>query len=369
MIECKICGKECKSYISLTMHILKLHNILIENYYLKYIGKQGYCECGKSTKFITITTGFHKFCSKKCSANSKETRNKYKTSCLDKFGYDNPSKNKKIKYNKIKTCLKNHGTKYPSQDKKVKEKTKQTCIKIYGTNHPLQNKKILNKLKETNLKKQGVEFSFQNINTIEKIQEQKRISYYNNFFTSYKFKNKIIPLFNLEEYLGTYNSKINKPIYYLWKCTKCGNIFEDHLHSHIPTCLNCYPLLFEGISNLEKEIRKEINKFLIKKFNKQFKVRFNDRTILKPYEIDILIPELNLSIEVNGDYWHSFKETKERDKWKCETLIEKGYKHFIIKEREWNKNKNLILEKFNNLLEIDYEKYLESKSYFLEVYI
>ena len=33
----------------------------------------------------------------------------------------------------------------------------------------------------------------------------------------------------------------------------------------------------------------------------------NDRQLIKPYELDIVIPELKLAIEFNGDYWHSKK--------------------------------------------------------------
>ena len=38
----------------------------------------------------------------------------------------------------------------------------------------------------------------------------------------------------------------------------------------------------------------------------------NDRQLIKPYELDILIPELNLAFEFNGDYWHSDKVIRKK---------------------------------------------------------
>lgn len=43
-----------------------------------------------------------------------------------------------------------------------------------------------------------------------------------------------------------------------------------------------------------------------------FDTALNDRTVLGGKEIDILIPEKNLGIEVNGLYWHSYSPTLEK---------------------------------------------------------
>ena len=46
----------------------------------------------------------------------------------------------------------------------------------------------------------------------------------------------------------------------------------------------------------------------------------------------------NKIIEFNGDYWHSFPETKKRDKLKKKYLESKGYEILYIKEKNYNKN-------------------------------
>ena len=59
-----------------------------------------------------------------------------------------------------------------------------------------------------------------------------------------------------------------------------------------PRCLNCYPLN-KPISNLEKKKLVE--------FCKQYYPNLieNDKSLIKPKELDIIIPELKLAIEFN----------------------------------------------------------------------
>ena len=77
------------------------------------------------------------------------------------------------------------------------------------------------------------------------------------------------------------------------------------------------------------------------------------------YICDIFIPEINLIIEYNGDYWHcnpkkyesnyyhkykkkTAKEIWEYDKNKIDLLIEKGYNYEIIWESDFNKDSNIV---------------------------
>lgn len=60
------------------------------------------------------------------------------------------------------------------------------------------------------------------------------------------------------------------------------------------------------------------------------------------YFIDCYIPALKLCIEINGEYWHSLTEVKEKDKLKKEYLTSCGYVVLIIKENEC-KDENIIL--------------------------
>jgi len=142
--ECKICKREFKNFTSLRNHI-KTHKISSEGFYDKFLKKEneGMCsECGKETKFIDLGKGYHKFCSYKCSSNSKEVKEKKKETCIEKYGVENPSQSEEIKEKIKETCLEKYGTENPSQNEGVKEKIKQTMLEKYGVEHPSQTQEF-----------------------------------------------------------------------------------------------------------------------------------------------------------------------------------------------------------------------------------
>lgn len=85
----------------------------------------------------------------------------------------------------------------------------------------------------------------------------------------------------------------------------------------------------------------------------------NTRQIIKPYEIDIYLPELNLAIEYNGDYWHgnpkfynstdyikqkkaSVSEIWETDALKKNLCEKKNIKLVTIWETDWVNKKETV---------------------------
>lgn len=99
----------------------------------------------------------------------------------------------------------------------------------------------------------------------------------------------------------------------------------------------------ENVSTAELEIRNILD---------GMDMRFNDRSILYPYELDIYIPSKNLAIEFNGDYWHSdlFKDFDYHQN-KTNNCAEKGIRLIHIFEYEW-KNPEIKQKLINMLLNI-----------------
>lgn len=65
---CEICKKEFKNIKGLSSHIRQTHHILSETYYIQYIDSNNICKiCKQPTKFISLSCGFHKYCSYKCA--------------------------------------------------------------------------------------------------------------------------------------------------------------------------------------------------------------------------------------------------------------------------------------------------------------
>jgi len=92
----------------------------LEKLFIFYKG-HALCYCGHKPKFINFKKGYLKYCSIKCSSNNKEVREKYKKTCINKYGVDNVSKSDSIKNSKEITNLKRHGVKTFLQTKMVNE--------------------------------------------------------------------------------------------------------------------------------------------------------------------------------------------------------------------------------------------------------
>jgi very-short-patch-repair endonuclease len=376
-MECKICGKVCKNALGLNAHITKLHKINSKDYFVKYIlnGVAPVCYCGKELKFININKGFQTYCSLKCSASSPEVRENYKKTCLIRFGEETPARNKEIQEKKKETCKKKYGEEYAFQSEEVKEKIRETNNERYGADCSFQNAEVREKYRINMQNKYGVENPSQLPWVLEKMKEtwlklynvenpfllektlinSKKINEENakNVFSEMGFE-------IVSKYIGC--RELTK-----FKCKKCNSEFEDilcNVYQRQHKCPVCDPIF---VSHLELEVREEIVKHLIYKFKKQPEIIYNDRTILSPLEIDILIPKIKLSVEVNGDYWHSLPGIPERDNFKKDEMISKGFKHLIIKESEWHDNKQTVLNKFDQILKISFKTYLENQSNFTGV--
>ena len=383
--------------------------------------------CGNLLKYDLIKKS--KYCSNECKLeylkNHKfEKIQKYKETCLKNYGVDNPQKSKIINEKTKHTCLEKYGVdnvwksdeiknkikitnlikynvEYPQQNKQILEKTQQTCLKNYGVKHPLQNNELLekskntclknydveypsqseivrNKIKQTCLEKYGVEYSLQSETVRNKIKQTclEKYGAENPFYLEKfrKSKNKswnkilswsnyILPNFSFEEFTGY---KENKE--YEWKCVKCGNIFKQRYYhtsfneedSLLPRCLKCYPFN----TNFSKSEKDLVN------FCKQYfpSLKENDRKLIKPLELDIVIDELKLAIEFNGLFYHSlnFKEIGYHLN-KVIKCNQQGYRLIHIWEDEWNSNNDLIKQKlinvFTNKEIIDYSKPLDRSWY------
>ena len=176
--------------------------------------------------------------------NSNETKEAYKKSCIDKYGFDNPMKNKNVidkgketcknKYgvvrasllkeyqDKVKeTNMKRYGVEVPLQNKEINKKWHETCYVNFGTYSPLANKEIYNKTEETTYKKYGVYCVFNRKENREKLllekTKQKRYETLrrNHTFNTSKIEEtiyeKLIDIYGKNDILREYKDKDRYP--------------------------------------------------------------------------------------------------------------------------------------------------------------
>ena len=124
-------------------------------------------------------------------------------------------------------------------------------------------------------------------------------------------------------------------------CPKHG-IFEQRPNNHIlgegcPKCVN-------KVSKAEQELYDFIKTF--KEDAEQ-----SNRKLIKPYELDIYIPSLNLAFEYNGEYWHSEKfKDKDHRQHKTDLCILKNITLIHIEEKDWKKDKEQIKNNIKTLI-------------------
>ena len=330
------------------------------------------CEnCGKPIEFLGKPSRMWKtYCSNQCRY-SLNRLNKYKQTCLEKYGVEYAQQSNEVKDKAKQTCLEKYGVEhYTNREKskqtclekygvesnlnipeikekckesriknkdKIKEKSKQTCLEKYGVEYSLQSKEVREKSKQTCLEKYGVEFSAQADVVKEKIKQT-----------------------CLERY-GLTN----------------GGGSKQSLEKIKQTCLERYGLTNGGGS--KKSLEKIAN---TKRKNHSFTTSKPEENLYKkiksiypsvirqykenryPYNCDFYIPELDTFIELQGSWTHGkhpYDEKSKQDqlilnKWKSRLLDNHGFYLTAIKvwtisdpkKRETAKKNNLnYIELFN----------------------
>lgn len=135
------------------------------------------------------------------------------------------------------------------------------------------------------------------------------------------------------------------------KCNVCGHEFTRHVQIfdtcryNGKICDQCFPL--SPVSKQEKDLRNYIEIEL------QQHIIHNDREIIYPLELDIVIPDKKIAIEYCGLYWHSELAGKLKfyHKFKYDKCIEKGYKLITVFEDEWINKQDIVESMLKNALD------------------
>ncbi|HEY5235239.1 MAG TPA: hypothetical protein VIJ14_03580, partial [Rhabdochlamydiaceae bacterium] len=110
----------------------------------------------------------------------------------------------------------------------------------------------------------------------------------------------------------------------------------------------------------ENELRETIkNIYPTTKKKKDMKASIPNKPFIHGFEIDIFVPELNLAIEFDGTYWHSFEKMRKdpkKVKWSDDDIrnyhelkdawfLTKGIQILHIKEVDWDLDKEACIKR------------------------
>lgn len=195
-------------------------------------------------------------------------------------------KTKKTKKNNIEK----YGVHSPLCLTETQEKMKKLLYEKYGVNNALESIEILENMKNTLLSKYNVD----NVSKLNTIKKKKNETLSKTWINRINKKNKynIISgdydkqILNIECDNG---NKHNFDIPY--------NLFHTRIQFNSILCTKC-----NKVGRSTFNVENKIIKFISDNYNGE--IIKNSRNIIKPYELDIYLPELNLAIELNGLKWH-----------------------------------------------------------------
>lgn len=172
-----------------------------------------------------------------------------------------------------------------------------------------------------------------------------------NCLDCFKNKNRVRIYEEMRELCKKYNvytvekqfyTNVNDDI--LFKCNKCGAEFTKQWRE------KSYGFACKQCKRVKSKVELELLEYIKSVYPKE--VIHNDRTVLKPFELDVYLPEENIAFEFCGGLWHSTKFIKDKYKHrnKYQSCEEKNIRLVTIFEDEWNDKKEICLSRIKNML-------------------
>lgn len=272
--------------------------------------------------------------SKISSANSSEAvKAKRMNTCLKNWGVDNVSKSEDVRrkiskfvnsqsfVDKLKyTSLEKYGTEYPMQSQDVKQRREATCIERYGTTGHTPTASDISKVMVDGSKaEQWLMFKSGPQHFIE------------THYLTYPDSDKPT-CSQLMKDLGVTDT----PIYNVLNQHNCSNLIQHYSSSMEHEVID---FIRSNVSNIE--------------------VVHNDRTVIKPYELDIYLPDYGLGIECNPtathnsslvDPWGQPPKPSNYHSMKSQLANDAGIFLFHIFGYEWTHKREIIESMILNLL-------------------
>lgn len=349
----------------------------------KFCGPAGSCQCAKEAVSKKVAESKSQY----TDSRKEQIKQKRKDTNLEKFGVEHTFKSPSIKEKIKATNRKKYGCDNPQQNDEIREKTQDTLVERYGVTNPIFIPGAVDQIRLTNLERYGVDNAFSNTEIQQKykqtmlerhgvenpakspaimaIREKTMTERYGvtNLFKSPEYQaqlhnqakenyyerldqrvgGKVFPLFSKEEYLSNKEE-------YLWGCKSCGHQFYDKLlNGRTPICRVCFPV---SVSSGHRELCDYLDEL-----NISYEV--NDRNLIAPKELDILVESHRVAIEYCGLYWHSENSGGKDSKYhleKLERTLEKGYRLLTVFSDEWQSNRNLVKDRIRSILKCEARK-------------
>lgn len=237
------------------------------------------------------------------------------------------------------------------------QKQKATLIERYGVDNAMKSEDVKRRARATIKERYGVD----NINQLperrsivsensQKAWVKRKESNFDYHRLNQKFENICHVKFVTppEQYLGVMGN--NR---YRFECIRCQNQFETWIENgHLPICKTCHPTVYSFKSGEENEIYAYIQSLGIA-------VEQRNRTLINPYELDMICRDQHIAIEYCGLYWHSEASQGRTREYHINKMTQcnlKGYRLITIFSDEWTRKKEIVKSKLAAILGKSHDK-------------
>lgn len=303
--------------------------------------------CDSETKYRSFKEGYSHYCSSRCVnldphittkkeesclrahgvKNVLANRDKMRDSYLRKYGVDNPMKDPEIAQKSRGT----YNSRYTAEE--ITKKVSKTKMELYGDPYFSDREKV----KNTCLERYGRESSMHiarecfkdmhgadnpsQLPWVQEIKARNSIERYGKLFQQHHLSNDGIEKFNDLVFLSTHSApEISR--------------LTGYSQSHVSKNLIKHNLL-DGFKSYGE---RDVFDMLISLGLEEGDIITNSRSIIPTLELDFYLPEYDVAIEFNGDWFHSANYGKDHmyhyEKFRrCKDI---GIQLFQIQECEWN---------------------------------
>lgn len=339
---------------------------------------QPLCACGQPLSWHLDKRKYRDYCSKRCTAIYTQAKirdthlrqrgvahhsqtpgfkSKIAATSRARYGRDHYSQTDEYRQRVIATNSKNYGTAYPAQNELVKAKMRGSFIANLGVENPMQHPDIKQRQELTNISRYGVANPLSSLTVRSKAQA----TMLQTHGAAYALQvPKIAKTAAIKRRVNHYSAyayqRIHDPDWLSAENASGKSISEIADELGISSSNLCKIFHRHGL-DIRKHFRSAMERDLSAHLETLgMRVVTNDRSVIRPFEIDLWLPDHRLGIELNGAYYHSETQGKGPSYHlkKTQAAESRGIKLLQFFDWEVFSKQDVITDKIQHLLQLNH---------------
>jgi len=296
-----------------------------------------HCKVGTVT-WNDSTHEYRKFCSNKCVHEGGDLLTKRKQTTMNHYGVDNYFK---MTHRVAEDRFNVLGVKHALQSTQVQAKLKQTNLRKYGTEWNVSSTQSQDKKQQTCMERYGTTHAM-----TDSVREQISHTRVHHLHSGELYERAATWArytgFNGDDWIDVYE-KLHDPKWLLDQHMQGRSLTEiaKTLNVSQPLLTSRFKYFDLPVSSSNSTGENEVCSFLE---SLNVTVNRHVRSIIKPYELDIVLPDHGIAIEFNGIYWHSDSKGKTKDYHLMKTKMcnTQGIQLIHLRQDQWVLHQSVV---------------------------